>query len=296
MKVDALGNLIVRKGRASENGRRVMLTAHLDEIGLIASHVDEHGFVRVSNLGAVHAEYCMGQRVRFLNGVTGVISHEVDGFSRETIALERLFVDVGASSPEDCPVQVGDVAVFQQPFEEKDGRWISKALDNRVSVAVLLEALRRLEHSPHEVWFVFTVLEEAGRKGAAAAAYGIDPEVAIVIDVTSTGDTPKGRRMAVALGKGPAIKVKDAGVIAYPPLVQLIADTAARLNLPVQREILLGGVTDASVIQSTRAGVPSGGISIPTRYVHSPLEMVDARDVQQTLELLLTILENPIQL
>lgn len=296
LRVDRLGNLIVRKGKKAANGLRVMLSAHLDEIGLIATHVDEHGFVRVSNLGVVHAPYCLGQRIRFLNGVQGVVGHEIEGFTGEKITLDKLFVDVGATSPEDCPVQVGDAAVFQGSFQEVDGRWTGKALDDRVCVALLLETLRQLKDSPHEVYFVFTVLEEVGRKGARAAAYGIDPDVGIALDATATGDTPKGRKMAVALGNGPAIKVKDAGIIAYPGLVQAMEAAAAQLNLPVQREILMRGATDASMIQTARAGVPSGGISIPMRYVHSPVEMVDAQDVHQAMTLLLHILENSIQL
>ena len=296
LRVDRLGNLIVRKGKKAANGLRVMLSAHLDEIGLIATHVDEHRFVRVSNLGVVHAPYCLGQRIRFLNGVQGVVGHEIEGFTGEKITLDKLFVDVGAASPEDCPVQVGDAAVFQGSFQEVDGRWTGKALDDRVCVALLLETLRQLKDSPHEVYFVFTVLEEVGRKGARAAAYGIDPDVGIALDATATGDTPKGRKMAVALGNGPAIKVKDAGIIAYPGLVQAMEAAAAQLNLPVQREILMRGATDASMIQTARAGVPSGGISIPMRYVHSPVEMVDAQDVHQAMTLLLHILENSIQL
>lgn len=296
LHVDGLGNLIVRKGKKTSNGLRVMLSAHLDEIGLIASHVDENGFVRVSNLGVVHAPYCLGQRVRFLNGVPGVIGHEIEGFSSESLTLDKLFVDVGASSPQDCPVQVGDVAVFQRTFQEINGRWTGKALDNRVSVAILLEALRRLGGSPHEIYFVFSVLEEVGRKGAGPAAFGIDPDVALAVDVTATGDTPKGRRMAVTLGKGPAVKVKDAGIIAAPSVVAWITAAAGQLGIPLQREILMKGATDASMIQLARAGVPSGGISIPARYIHSPVEMVAEQDVQQALALLIQLLENPVQL
>lgn len=296
VQVDGLGNLIVRKGKKSTAGLRVMLSAHLDEIGLIASHVDEKGFVRVSNLGAVYPELALGQRVRFLNGVQGVVGHEIEGFKSEKITLDKVFVDVGATSSEDCPVQMGDVAVFQGSFAERGNRWTGKALDNRVGVALLLEVMRQLQTSPHEIVAVFTVLEEVGRKGARAAAFGVDPDVGIALDVTATGDTPKGRKMAVALGKGPAIKVKDAGLIAHPGLVQALASAAAQLNLPVQREVLMGGATDASMIQMARGGVPSGGISIPARYIHSPVEMVDAEDVRQALTLLLHLLERPIQL
>ena len=296
IKVDRLGNLLVRKGEKTKNGLRVMIAAHMDEIGLVATHIAEGGFVRVSNLGGVHGAYAVGQRVRFLNGTMGVIGHEFEGFTDEKISLDKLFVDVGATSAEDCPVQIGDAAVFDGHFQEIKGRWTGKALDDRVSVAVLIETMRILGKSPHELWFVFTAMEEGGRKGAGPAAFGIDPDIGIALDVITAGDTPKGYQSPVVLGKGPVLKMMDAQLIADPALMQAVESAAAKIRLSMQRAVLKRGATDGSKIQITREGVPTANLGIPARYIHSPVELVDARDVEKTVSLLLQLLENPIKL
>ncbi|HEB64740.1 MAG TPA: M42 family peptidase, partial [Chloroflexi bacterium] len=161
-RVDALGNLIARKGSANHEGLKIMLSAHLDEIGVIASHVDEKGFVRFANIGGVYPRNCVGAHVRFLNGTQGVIGLERTGGRGEVPPLEKMFIDVGASSRADCPVEVGDVAVFERAFLDLGNRLVSKAMDDRISVAILVETLRRLERTPHQVYFVFSVQEEIG--------------------------------------------------------------------------------------------------------------------------------------
>jgi len=296
IKVDRLGNLLVRKGEKAKNGLRVMLAAHMDEIGLVVTHIAEGGFVRVSNMGGVHGAYAVGQRVRFLNGVQGVIGHEFEGFASDKITLDKLFVDVGATSVEDCPVQVGDAAVFDGRFEELEGRWTGKAMDNRVSAAALVETLRCLGKTPHELWFTFTVMEEGGRKGAGPAAFGLDPDIAIALDVITAGDTPRGYRVAVELGKGPVLKMMDAGMIADAALMQAIERSASKIGLSMQRGVIKRGATDGSKIQIARDGIPTANLAIPARYIHSPVEMVDARDVEKTVSLMLQVLENPIKL
>jgi endoglucanase len=296
VRVDALGNLIARKDPASENGKRIMLSAHMDEIGIIATHIDEKGFIRFTNLGGVFPRYAPGGRVRFLDGTVGVIGTEkIDG-SYKVPPLDKMFVDVGASSAEDCPVRVGDVAGFERPFSEMGDRLVSKAMDDRVSAAILVEALRQLENTPHEIYFVFSTQEEVGLRGATTAAFGIDPDLGLAIDVTRTGDTPKGITMAIDLGAGPAIKVKDSGMIADPRIVDWMVSTAEKAEIPYQLEVLERGTTDARALQLVRAGVPAGCISIPCRYIHSPSEMVDYNDVQNALRLLVALLSDPIDL
>ncbi len=292
-RVDALGNLIARKGSANSEGLKIMLSAHLDEIGVIASHVDEKGFVRFANIGGVYPRNCVGAHVRFLNGTQGVIGLERTGGRGEVPPLEKMFIDVGASSRADCPVEVGDVAVFERAFLDLGNRLVSKAMDDRISVAILVETLRRLERTPHQVYFVFSVQEEIGTRGAATAAYGVNPDIGLAVDVTLTGDTPKGVKMEVALGDGPAVKVRDGGMIADPRVVDWMTRTAESAGLPYQREVLLGGTTDARSIQVARSGVPAGCLSVPCRYVHTPSEMVDYRDVENSVALLLALLENP---
>jgi len=293
IKVDALGNLIVRKG---SGGSKFMLAAHMDEIGIIVTHVDENGFVRFSNIGGVYPRYCPAGRVRFLNGTTGIIGTEDIKNAYEVPPLAKMFIDVGATNPKDCPVKVGDVAAFERPFTELGNRLVSKAMDDRISVAVMIEALRQLKNSPYELYFVFTAQEEVGVRGAATAAYGIDPDLGLAVDVTSTGDTPKGITMDISLGKGPAIKVKDAGMIVDPRIVDWMVKTAAAAKIPYQLEVLERGGTDARSIQLTRAGVPAGCLSIPCRYIHSPSEMVDLNDVENAVKLLIELVSNPVTL
>ena len=299
--VDALGNLIARKLPRSESSKgsqyfKIMLAGHIDEIGVIATHIDDDGFIRFSNLGGVYPRYAPGGRVRFLNGTLGVIGTELLTSAYEVPALNKMFIDVGAESKEDCPIQVGDVAVFERPFSVLGNRLVSKAMDDRISVAVMIETLRQVESSPHDLYFVFTVQEEVGVRGATTAAYGIDPDLGIAVDVTTTGDTPKGIKMDVSLGKGPAVKVKDSGMLADPRVVKWMVNTAEKAKIPYQLEILERGGTDGRAIQLTRAGVPTGCISIPCRYVHSPSEMIDIHDVENTIKLLVELLHKPVAL
>ncbi|MBS1248780.1 MAG: putative aminopeptidase YsdC [Chloroflexi bacterium] len=296
--VDALGNLIVRWGEKGPDGLRMMLSAHLDEIGVIATHVDKKGFVRFAGLGGVHPAYCVGGHVRFLNGTRGVISFEKESGLKKMPSLDKLFIDVGATSPGDCPVGVGDVAVFARKYQELGEKIVTKALDDRIGVVVLVEALRQLHEenldSPHELYFVFSTQEEVGLRGAGTSAYHINPDLGLSVDVTSTGDTPKGSKMEVRLGEGPAIKVRDGGMLSDPRVVDWMVSTAEEHEIPCQLEILKGGTTDARAIQVTRAGVPVGCLSVPCRYVHSPSEMVDYGDVEDSVRLLVALLSDQV--
>jgi len=298
IKVDALGSLIVHKrpGKQTKNTKRIMIAAHMDEIGLMVSHVDENGFVRFSSIGGVFGKYVHGGRVSFLNGVQGVIGYDRFEKMNELPPLDKVYIDVGATSKKDCPVKVGDVAAFDRPFIEIGNRLVAKSMDDRVGVLVAIETLRSLKSTPHDVYFVFTTQEEVGTRGAGTSAYGVDPDVGIAIDVTSSADTPNAMKMEMALGNGPCIKIKDAGALSDPRVVQWMIRTAEKNKIPYQREVLLFGGTDARAIQLTRAGVPAGCLSIPTRYVHSPSEMVDYTDVQNSVKLLTAILRTPIDL
>jgi putative aminopeptidase FrvX len=288
---DRMGNLIgVIKAKAG-TGRRIMLAAHLDEIGLIVSHIDERGFARFAPVGKVYPVYCPGSRVRFESGAMGVIGLERREDESRIPAMEHLYLDLGAAGRGDCPVRVGDTAVFDRPLAEAGGRLIAKAMDDRIGVAILIETMRRLKRTPHEIQFVFTVQEELGARGARTSAFGLDPEIGLAVDVTSSGDTPRGLEMDVALGKGPAVKVRDGGMISDRRIVEWMTSTADAQRIPYQREVLERGTTDAAMIQVTRAGVPAGCLSIPCRYNHSPSEMVDLGDVENAVNLLLAMLQ-----
>ena len=294
--VDALGNLVARKGSKAKNGKRIMLAGLMDEIGLMATHIDENGFIRFTGLGGIRPAALTGGRVRFMDGTPGVINSDRLTDLTKTPTLEQCFIDVGATSKKDCPVKVGDVCAFDRPFVDLGQRMIAKSMDDRIGCAVMIEALRLLKTSPHEIHFVFTTQEEVGLRGATTSAFGVDPDLALSVDVTGTGDTPKGSRMEVGLGKGAAIKVKDGGMLADPRIVNWMIRSAEKAKIPYQREVLEGGTTDARAIQVARAGVPAGCLSIPTRYVHSPSEMVDTSDVENSIKLLVALLSAPVEL
>ncbi len=297
-RVDALGNLIVHKGKrveGSSGSKRIMIAAHMDEIGLMVTHIDDKGFVRFTGIGGVYPRNLPGGRVRFLSGLTGVIGLEPTDHDPGVPPLDKMFIDVGASSAKDCPVKVGDVAAFERPFLDLGDRVVAKSMDDRVGCAVAIQALCRIRNTPHELYFVFTTQEEVGTRGAQTSAYGIDPDLGFSIDVTSWGDTPGKKDLAVSLGNGPAIKIRDGGMLSDPRIVEWMTKAADKARIPYQREVLLGGTTDARAMQLVRGGIPVGCISIPCRYVHSPSEMVDLRDVENAVKLIVALVSAPVR-
>lgn len=295
LRVDALGNLICRVG---SGGKRVMVSAHMDEIGVMAMFAEpDSGYLRFDPIGGLLNSSLAGNRVRFENGVTGVIGvHDSFGKGRTSVpTLGDFYIDV--SDGNGAAVQPGSPAAFWREFETRGTRLIAKSLDDRIGCVVAIETLRKLNRqAPNEVHFVFSVQEEVGVRGVGPAAYGIDPDVGIALDVTATGDELRNRKMAVRLGGGAAIKVIDSGLVVPPAIVNWMEACAQENGIAVQRELLSAGSTDARVIQITRAGVPSGCISIPTRFLHTTSETVDIRDVQACVDLLHALLAGPIDL
>ena len=277
-------------------GTKVMVAAHMDEIGVIISHVDKNGFARFHNIGGVFRHTLVGHRVRFDGGVTGVIGVDASVANSDAPKLAQAFIDFGAETLAECPVKVGDLGAFTRPFIALGNRYVAKSMDDRIGVAVVIEAAKRLRGTPNEVQFAFTTQEEVGLRGAGPSAYGLDPDVGIAVDITRTGDTPKSIKMAVELGGGPAIKIRDSGSLSDPRVVELMVQRAESANIPYQFEVLERGRTDATAIQLTRAGVPVGVISIPCRYIHTPSEMVDEGDVENAVKLLVEILKVPVTL
>ena len=297
VSVDAIGNLIAVVKKKGKNGKKIILAAHLDEIGFVVSHIDERGFARVQPFGGINPLACVGGRVRFADGRLGVIGLETRRDDPNKLpALNEMFVDVGANSRADCPLRVGDAAAPYRTMEDLGGRLAAKSMDDRIGVAILIETLRTLKRTPHEIAFVFSVQEEVGSRGAGVAAFGLDADLGLAVDVTRTGDTPNGPKMEVSLGGGPAIKVRDGGLVAHPGLKDLLVRRAAEAGLPTQLEILEAGSTDASAMQIARGGLPAGCVSVPTRYIHTPSEVVDLGDVQASVQLLLELLQKPIEL
>jgi len=288
IRTDVLGNLIVIK-RGSQDGRSIMFAAHTDEIGVVITHIDDKGFLRFGNVGGVGVPTLVGNRVRFAGGAVGAIYQEKGSWKELTI--DKLYIDIGAESKEDAlkKVKIGEFGIFHREFEDLGQRLIAKSMDDRVGCAVLVDALKKIADPKNTLYFVFTTQEEVGLRGARTAAYGLEPDLGIALDVTLTGDMPEARRMDVSLGKGAAIKVKDSSLIAHPKVKDLLINLAEDNNIPYQMEVLEAGGTDAGAIHVTKAGIPSGAISIPTRYVHSPSEMVDIRDVEACVNLVVAL-------
>lgn len=278
---DALGNLIAHK---NGSGKRIMLCAHCDEIGVVVTFIDEKGFLRFSNIGGLDVGFLPHRRVRFENGTLGVIGCE-DGFDKDK-KLSKLYIDIGAKDYDDAAsvVNIGDSAVFEGDFEVCGDTVISKALDNRAGCYIALCAAKQIK-GDNDIYYVFTTQEEVGLRGAKAAAFGVEPEYALALDVTDTGDTPDAPEMAVNMGGGAAVKIMDRSVICDG----FVRDTLLRLahenDIACQREIMTDGGTDAGAVHLSRGGVKTGGVSVPTRYIHSPSEMASISDINACTKL-----------
>ncbi|WP_195278661.1 M42 family metallopeptidase [Clostridium sp. J1101437_171009_A5] len=284
ISVDTLGNVIVhRKGI----GPKVMFAAHMDSIGGIVTHVDEKGFVRFGAIGGLHAPDLAATPVRFQNGTRGVLCVPESADPKE-LKLDDLYVDIGACDEAEARSQVtlGDTFVYDTASFVAGKRMVAPYMDNHISCAVLLLALEQLQKSENDLYFVFTVQEEVGLRGAKTAAFAIDPAYAIAVDVTSADDELGSKHTATSkLGAGAAVKVMDRSVLCHPSMVRKLNALAKEQGIPVQGDIIKAGGTDAGAIHQSRAGVYTGGISIPCRYIHTPQEMVDLRDVEACAKL-----------
>lgn len=282
---DTLGNLIgIKRGK----GKKIMLAAHMDEIGVIATFIDDKGFVRFSSLGWVSQYYSLGQRVKFENGTSGAVFYEQKLDDMKSLKLSSMYIDIGAKSREEASgkIKIGMAASFENEAVLEGDMIISKALDDRCGCAVLVELIKNLPETDNELYFVFTVQEELGLRGAKTSAYSLMPDIAIAVDVTDTGDTPECAHMELKCGAGPAIKIKDTSIICHRDVKLLLEESAKKGNIPVQYEILDHGGSDPGAIHLVAGGIPSGAVSIPCRYIHSPVEMVSLKDLQNAVLLL----------
>lgn len=292
---DAMGNLYaVKRGR----GTKVMVAAHMDEIGIIITYIEEKGFLRFSNIGGVSPYVLLGQKVVFSNGTVGTVGMEkLEDIKK--LAFDKMYLDIGAATREEAAakVRIGDIATYLQELTFSGNRAIGKAMDNRAGCAVLIQTIKELGQTENEVYAVFTAQEEVGLRGSRTSSYRLNPDLGLAVDVTLVGDTPEPAvAMDVYLGKGPAVKIKDASVICHPRLKELLLDLAGKENIPCQLEVLLTGGTDAGAIHLTKEGIPSGVISIPCRYVHTPGEMVDLTDMENAVRLLNAFLSRPLKM
>lgn len=300
-ETDILGNVIAfKKGKG---GPKVMLAAHMDEIGFLVTHVDEKtGFLRIDPLGGFDPRVLMAKRVVVhaesgdLVGVIGskpvhVLSEEE---RKQPLEIKDLFIDVGLSGEKvKKRVQVGDFVTLRQDFVEMGDLVSGKALDDRVGVYAMIEAFRRVQKHKADIYAVATTQEEVGVRGARVSSFGVSPDIGIALDVTVASDVPGAQESeyVTKLGKGVAIKIKDSLSISNPKLVRRLRQAAEKRKIPYQLEILPRGGTDAGAMQLTKEGVAAVTISIPTRYLHSVVECAHKKDIQATIDLLVAFLE-----
>ncbi len=295
---DPLGSVIgTKRGR---HDTRVMIAAHLDEIGFLVKYINDEGFLRLQTLGGHDPANMVSQRVlvttadgETLRGAmqpTRKPPHLMRDEDRQKIPkADEFFVDLGMNADEvKEAVRIGDYVTMDRPLERVGDNYLGKAMDDRIGVFVMLEALRAMEHHEATIHAVATSQEEVGLRGAAASGSALEPTVVVALDITIAMDVPSGgnENTITELGKGAAIKIMDSSLICHPRLVEHFRRIAEREGISHQMEILPQGGTDAGGVQRLHGGIPSVTLSIPCRYVHSPNEMVNASDVQSCIDLL----------
>jgi endoglucanase len=287
IKVDALGNLIARK---KGTGKKIMFSAHMDQIGLLITDIDEKGFLRFCTVGGVSPHKTLDQRVIFDNGTQGIVNVEkIDDYGK--MKISDLFIDIMALSKEEAEkhVSIGDMCVVKTNYYENDGCVMCNALDDRIGCYILIEALKAGIKSDNDLYFVFSVQEEVGCRGAKTAGYAINPDLCIALDVTATGDSLNGIKMAVKLDGGAAIKLRDNSILVSEEVKNLMTNIAKNNGIKYQYEILEFGGTDSGAVHTVRDGVASGVISIPSRNIHSGSEIVSKSDVNECVKFTIAI-------
>jgi putative aminopeptidase FrvX len=282
----------------------VMVAAHMDEIGFFVRHVDDKGFVRLQTLGGHDPANMVSQRVDVTTAdgtaLRGVLQpprkppHLARGEEQKLPKAEEFFVDLGMPAEEvKESVRVGDYVTMDRTLERVGGNYVGKAMDDRIGVFVMLEALRAMGDHEATIHTVATSQEEVGLRGAAASGSALEPTVVIALDITLALDVPGAgdENTITELGKGVALKIMDSYSISHPGLVEHFRAIAEREEIAHQTEILPFGGTDAGGVQRLHGGIPAITLSVPTRYVHTVNEMVDAADVQACIDLLARYLE-----
>jgi endoglucanase len=302
IRIDNLGNVTaIKHGKSSD--KKVMIAAHMDEIGFIVTHIDDNGFVRFHTLGGFDPKTLTAQRVilhgeKDLIGVMGskpihvMSAEERNKFPKTT----DYFIDLGMSKKEvEKSISIGNPITRERKLIEMGDCVNCKSLDNRVSVFILIETLKRLKSFPYDVYAVFTVQEEVGIRGAQVSAMEIKPDFGFGLDTTIAYDVPGAstHEKITELGKGAAIKIMDSSTICDYRMVKYMKEVAAKNNIKTQLEILPAGGTDTMGIQrSSPGGSIAGAVSIPTRHIHQVIEMAHKDDILQSINLLQGCIEN----
>ena len=299
--IDRMGSVIAHiKGKPG--GMKIMICAHMDAIGIIATYAEETGLIRFDTLGGINPLTLLYSTLCFENGVYGCVGIDARRQPRqkaEDYPISDMFIDIGANSREEAlsMISLGDTASYVGSVIQNGDSIFSIYLDDLIACSIQLCVMEQIEDPENDLFFVFSVQEEVGGYGAEVAAKVIHPEIGIAIDVTDSEDKPGRKVPGLCLaGKGAAIKLLDSSVICNRQIIDLLTSVAKSENLSHQQEILLGGGTDTRPIQSSPGGVPSCGISIPTRYIHSQSEMCRKSDVESCVQLLVSSITKKINL
>lgn len=290
MQTDPLGNLIVlKKGNKGENGKKIMLSAHMDEIGFQVTKIENDGRIKVCNIGFVWVGAISHDKVRFQNGIIGVVGCECPVEEAKNQA-GNLYIDIGCTTKEETEryVKLGDYCTFVgEWYELKNDKIVSKSFDDRVGCYALIEALKRNKgESPNDIYYVFSVQEEVGCRGAVVAAERIKPDIGISIDVTPDHFYPSDLKGSNAVGEGVGVKFGDPSAMLDEYLVDKMIDCCEKNNIKYQRDIMDRGGTDASSINRSGYGVRVAGISIVDRFPHTQSSIVSKKDIENAIELI----------
>ena len=304
IRLDKLENVIAMK-KGKKVSPKVMIAAHMDEIGLMVKTITKQGFLQFAKMGGIDDRILLAQKVIIhtqkgpLQGIIGSKPPHIqkEEERKKIVTYDRLFIDVGAEDRKDAKkmgVRIGDPVSFDIKYAKlSDDVVMGKAFDDRVGCAIMIEILKQLKSTDCTLYAVGTVQEEVGLRGAATAAFGINPDVGIALDVTVAGDVPgvKEFEASVKMGKGPVLTVADHGLITHPKVMRLLLDTAEENRITYQLETGLPGATDAAKMSLTRQGVPSGTISVATRYIHSPAGILSLKDAENSAKLTAAVIE-----
>lgn len=304
VEIDSFGNVIAKKGKGK---LKIMLAAHMDEIGLMVKHINKEGFLYFIKLGGIDDRILPAQRVivKAKKGdCLGIIGAkpphlQKDDERKKPLRYEDMFIDIGCKDKAEAEkkVQIGDVVIFEPNAGILNGNlYYGKAIDNRVGCFALIKIMAKLKTSA-EVYAVATTQEEVGLKGARTSAFKINPDYALAIDTNVAGDTPQitERESALKLGAGVSITIIEAsgrGIIVNEKLKDLLIDTARKNKIKYQIDVIEGGMTDGAIIHMNREGVPTGVLSIPTRYIHSPTGVFNIEDLNSAVELAVKAIES----
>ena len=301
IETDSMGNLIATK-KGDKKAPKVMLAAHMDEIGLMVRYIDDKGYIKFSTIGGINDQMLMNQTVTIHSSVgedvIGVIGSKPPHVTtpeerKKVVKFDDMFIDIGAKDKEDAEkmVKIGDVMTFNSIFAQYPNNLVmGKAIDNRAGCYVMIEVMKRID-TRATVYGVGTVQEEVGLKGAKTASFKLNPDLAFALDVTLSGDHPgiKPEEAPVVIGKGPAVILADAsgrGILTQKSVKDMLIKAGDDNDIPYQLEVSDGGTTDGTAIHLTREGIPTGVLSVPTRYIHTPVSVCSMDDVESTIQLI----------